>query len=236
MLSHALPTSPTISPDLRYGITSFIFRAKRPFHPARLHAALGCRPRPGALGALLRLKGFAWLATRPSQQAHAALAGTQFTMAPGPPWWAAIPRTRWPEGLADELQHDASHLDYCTWDAEHGDRRTELVCIGRELDREAASAQLEACLLTAEEMAEGEESHLAFGKKSWLDLPDPFATAWEEAMAEGHSAHEHGHADGEHPHGADDDAGQAAADALLSGMTEDSLRGIVEIVREHVSF
>ena len=52
-----------------------------------------------------------------------------------------------------------------------GDRRTELVCIGRELDSEAASAQLEACLLTAEEMDAGRES--------WLALADPFAPPWE---------------------------------------------------------
>ena len=45
---------------LEYGISSFIFRAQRPFHPLRLQAALGSRPLPGALGGLLRLKGFAW--------------------------------------------------------------------------------------------------------------------------------------------------------------------------------
>eukprot|EP00966_Prymnesium_polylepis_P043026 999588-Prymnesium_polylepis.1 len=47
---------------LEYDISSFIFRAKRPFHPERLYAALASRPRPGALAGLLRLKGFAWLA------------------------------------------------------------------------------------------------------------------------------------------------------------------------------
>jgi hypothetical protein len=44
---------------------------------------------------------------------------------------------------------------------------TELVCIGRELDHAAAAAMLDGCLLTAEEMAAGEES--------WLSLVDPFA-------------------------------------------------------------
>ena len=192
---------------LEYGISSFIFRAKRPFHPERLYAALGRRPREGALGALLRLKGFAWLATRPDQQVHAALAGTQFTMVPGPPWLAAVPRHMWPEGLAEQLQAEAMEAlleameaeeavetaeaklerdptgtsRVSMWDAEHGDRRTELVCIGRELDGEAAQAQLEACLLTADEMADGTES--------WRALADPFAPAW--AAMGGGGAHEH---------------------------------------------
>ena len=145
---------------IEYGISSFVFRAKRPFHPERLHAALGSRPRPGALAGLLRLKGFGWLATQPRLQAHAALAGTQFTLASGPAWWAAIPRHQWPDGLKKELDRDGA------WDAEHGDRRTELVCIWRELDAEAARAQLAACLLTDDEMASGQQS--------WLALPDPF--------------------------------------------------------------
>mmetsp|Transcript_47476 Transcript_47476/g.101361 ORF Transcript_47476/g.101361 Transcript_47476/m.101361 type:complete len:501 (-) Transcript_47476:261-1763(-) len=129
---------------LEYGISSFVFRAKRPFHPPRLEAALAARPRPGALGALLRLKGVVWHGDMPNMQIHAALAGTQFSLSAGSPWWAALPRDQWPA----ELQAESDLIGR----AEYGDRATELVCIGRELDAEAATAQLLACVMTPEEM------------------------------------------------------------------------------------
>jgi G3E family GTPase len=166
---------------LEYGISSFVFRAKRPFHPERLHAALGDRPRPGALGQLLRLKGFVWLATQPSQQGHAALAGTQFTMAPGPRWMAAMAREQWPEGMAEAIQAEQTKRvadglaeSELLWDAEYGDRRSEMVCIGRDLDIAEARAQLETCLLTAEEMASG--------PRSWIALSDPFVPPEERPV------------------------------------------------------
>ena len=47
----------------------------------------------------MRLKGFAWLATRNKRQVNLALAGTQFSVSPGPPWWAFLGREHWPDGL-----------------------------------------------------------------------------------------------------------------------------------------
>ena len=107
------------------GVSSFIYRATTPFHPQRLHAALASQPRRGALSRLLRLKGFAWLATRNKRQVNLALAGTQFGVSPGPPWWAFMPREHWPEGLEESIKE--------IWHEVHGDRRTSLVCIGQEL-------------------------------------------------------------------------------------------------------
>jgi G3E family GTPase len=151
--------------SIEYGISSFVFRARRPFHPERLHAALGSGKGVGALSSLLRVKGIIWLATRNEMQAHAALAGTRFTISPSNvPWWATIPREEWPAGIKDEILE--------LWHEEHGDRQIELVCIGQTLDKVAAEAALRECLLTDEEMAGGE--------KSWLALPDPFRESWEQ--------------------------------------------------------
>ena len=43
-----------------------------------------------------------------------------------------------------------------SWDKQLGDRRTELVCIGRDLDHAAVEMELNKCTLTDEEMAGGE--------------------------------------------------------------------------------
>ena len=150
---------------VEFGISSFVYRATRPFHPQRLHAALGGHPRPVALGRLLRLKGFSWLATRNTRSVILALAGTQFKVAPGPQWWKCVPRERWPEGVAESVKG--------AWHQEHGDRRSELVLIGQELDHAAARAALDACLLTEQEMAAGEEG--------WAALPDPLTSAQRPA-------------------------------------------------------
>ena len=105
-------------------------------------------------------------------QAHAALAGTQFSISEGPAWGAD-------EGREDE-----------GW--EHGDRQSQLVCIGKDLDQSAAEASLNDCLLTDAEMAGG--------KEFWAALPDPFE-AWggEKARPAG-SQSDHGHSLG-HGHG-----------------------------------
>ena len=160
---------------LEYGISSFIYRAKRPFHPERLHTALGSRPRPGALSRLLRLKGIGWIASQHNLQAHAALAGTQFLLSPGGPWWAALERESWPDGLEEDMRQ--------LWDEEYGDRGIELVCIGQELDHAAAEAELDGCLLTDEEMVGGVES--------WAALPDPFCEAWERELTGATPDHSH---------------------------------------------
>ena len=138
-----------------YGIGSFVYRARRPFHPQRLwdQFALGL---PG----VLRAKGFFWIATRAEVMASWSQAGQLLEVQPAGYWFAATDEADWDLDDAERATIDA------LWHPEVGDRRQELAIIGQRLDVPAMTAILDACLLTPEEMA--------LGMSRWDAFPDPF--------------------------------------------------------------
>ena len=137
-----------------YGISSFVYRAKRPFDPAKIHALLN-----GDLPGVIRAKGHFWLATRPDWAAEFSLAGAISSVRPLGLWWAAVPSERWPS-------HPEARREFLqNWDETWGDRRQELVFIGAGLDKAAITARLDACLVP--EAADGLDP-------AWAALDDPF--------------------------------------------------------------
>ncbi|MCC5853474.1 MAG: zinc metallochaperone GTPase ZigA [Alkalimonas sp.] len=149
-----------------YGISSFSFSARRPFHPDRFYAFLH---QDWPSGRLLRSKGYFWLAAPAGYawQWHQAGGIARYGMAGL--FWQAVPRAQWPED--DESQ--AAIL--AQFQEPFGDRRQELVFIGQQLDKAAMLAQLNAALLTDEE--------LALGEAGWQAFANPFAPSAEEALA-----------------------------------------------------
>ena len=147
-----------------YGIASFVYRARRPFHPEKFNAFLG-RTWPG----LIRAKGHFWLATRPDWVGEMSLAGSICRTEAMGYWWAAVPRSRWPDH--PEWQAILNRNWHSVW----GDRRQELVFIGTELDEAAIRAALDLCLV-------GDALPLRFNPERYRDLPDPFP-AWRRAEA-----------------------------------------------------
>lgn len=145
-----------------YGVESFVYRARRPFHPAMFYRFLI----GSGLDKVIRAKGHFWLATRSDFLGELAIAGTQKVTSRMGRWWAAVPKNRWPEDGSFE-QFVLKH-----WDPVWGDRRQELVFIGIGMDQAKITAALDACLVKAD----------AFDPDSWAKLSDPFP-AWGEAQA-----------------------------------------------------
>ncbi|MGF1630683.1 MAG: zinc metallochaperone GTPase ZigA [Kiloniellaceae bacterium] len=147
-----------------YGISSFVYRARRPFRPDRFYDFVN-RSWPG----VIRAKGHFWLATRPDWVGELSHAGTVLRHQAMGIWWAAVPRDRWP----DHPEWRESVL--ANWDPVFADRRQELVFIGTGMDEAALRADLDACLVDA-------DSALSLDAAAWRDLPDPFPV-WRRAAA-----------------------------------------------------
>jgi G3E family GTPase len=142
-----------------YGIGSFVYRARRPFHPQRLWDALN-EVFPG----VLRAKGFFWLATKHDIIGVYSQAGNCVNTEPQRLWYAALPKDQWPE---DEASLNALAS---IWHEPYGDRMQEIVFIGIDVERDTIETSLNACLLTDEEMA--------VGPRGWAQWQDPFG-AWQ---------------------------------------------------------
>lgn len=143
-----------------YGIASFVYRARAPFDPNKLHAVLN-----GNLPGVIRAKGHFWVATRPEWVAEFSLAGALSSVAPLGTWWASVPAERWP------THQQARDYMQAHWQEPFGDRRQELVFIGAGIDWPAIKSTLDACLIreaTAENLPD------------YADLDDPFPL-WRRA-------------------------------------------------------
>ncbi len=144
-----------------YGIGSFVYRARRPFHPERLEALTD----KGFAG-VLRAKGFLWLASNHDETVLFSVAGSTLTFEPSGLWLAASP--------VEEHGGDAELEEYIgrVWEPEFGDRRQELVFIGVDMDRTGLEEKLNGALLTDAEMAEGVDA--------WRGYSNPFEDLFAE--------------------------------------------------------
>lgn len=138
-----------------YGVQSFVYRARRPFHPLRLAEVLE-EDWPG----ILRAKGFFWLASRHDQVGFWSQAGDSLVLQGAGEWWASTPDEEWP----DEGSEDEASLRK-VWQEPWGDRRQEIVFIGIGLDQLGLEQALDRALLNGEEMEPG--------PSSWETFPDP---------------------------------------------------------------
>ena len=144
-----------------YGVTSFVYRARLPFDPTRIHELLNAD-----LPGVIRAKGHFWIATRPDWVAEFSLAGALSSVNPLGTWWASVPIERWPSE-----EHAQAYLA-AHWQEPWGDRRQEIVFIGSGIDWPELRSRLDSCLVP---------KNLASSPDTLPDMPDPFPL-WQQTQ------------------------------------------------------
>jgi G3E family GTPase len=129
-----------------YGISSFVYRSRKPFNPSRFWYWLS----ENFPATIIRSKGLFWLASRPNAALNWSQAGGSLRAENAGVWWVSMP-------LGERMMYP-SFVEYqdmieARWDKDFGDRMNELVFIGQDLDKEQIAAELDACLCNEEEIA-----------------------------------------------------------------------------------
>ena len=131
-----------------YGISSFVYRSRKPFDPIRFLNFV----RQDFPETILRSKGVFWLASRQDQAFLWSQAGESLKADNAGVWWSSVPfkqRLRHLTFLENQEKIEAN------WDKKFGDRKNEIVFIGRDMDKELIISELENCLSTEDELAAG---------------------------------------------------------------------------------
>lgn len=152
----AVPRGAEVSEQEEFDFGSFVFDARRPFHPERLMEFVESME----FEEIVRSKGLVWLATRPNFGGEWSQAGRVFALDPAGRWAADLPAEEWPDD--QDFLNEVKEV----WQEPWGDRRQELVIIGQKLNRQVITDCLNACLLTDEEFEAG--------PSAWSNLADPF--------------------------------------------------------------
>ncbi|MDI3418467.1 CobW family GTP-binding protein [Streptomyces luteolus] len=138
------------------GVGTYVWHARRPFHPERLYRAL-----EDLTCAAARSRGRFWLADRPDSLLAWDAAGGALCVENAGPWLASLPDAAWE--LVPPVRRAAAALD---WHPEHGDCCQHLVFTSPGLDREGLQQVLDSCLLT--------DAEYAAGREAWKRLPPAF--------------------------------------------------------------
>ncbi|MBQ6391568.1 MAG: GTP-binding protein [Eggerthellaceae bacterium] len=122
--------------ELEYGFSSFVYERRKPFDLDKFAVFAGAWP-----DAIIRTKGMVWVSEQPDVCYLLEQAGTQRSFIDNGPFVAALPE----DEQAQVLEENPGILS--RWDEECGDRKTVLVFIGRNMDRDDIERRLDDCLV-----------------------------------------------------------------------------------------
>jgi G3E family GTPase len=141
-----------------YGISSFVYRSKKPFHAARFWEYVQNK----FPNTVIRSKGLFWISSRPEQALAWGQAGGSLRADSAGVWWSSMPYERRIR-YASFIEH--KDLIESGWHADFGDRKNEIVFIGQDMDVEKINKDLDDCLMSEEELSLG--TWIEGGQDEW---------------------------------------------------------------------
>lgn len=120
-----------------YGIGTFVYYRRKPFDLNKFDYFVG-KQWPASV---IRAKGLVYFDVNSDMSYLFEQAGVQKKVTEAGRWFATAPE----EELKEMMENDPSIAH--DWDPEYGDRMVKLVFIGQQMDREAITAALDACLV-----------------------------------------------------------------------------------------
>ena len=124
-----------------YGISSFVYRNPKPFHPQRfLEYVSNDFP-----SSIIRSKGIFWIASRADKAILWSQAGGSLKAEVYGRWWASVPLKK--RAISPSYLENQEYIQ-SKWDKQWGDRLNELVFIGQDMNKDQITADLDGCLLT----------------------------------------------------------------------------------------
>jgi len=135
-----------------YGISSFVYKRRLPFHAERFNQWMENMPTN-----IIRAKGIVWLAQYNYVACLFSQAGSFVNIHPITFWVDAMKEEEKQEILRSRPEVKEN------WDPEYGDRETQFVIIGSDLNKEEITKALDQCLLNSEEI-----------DTDWTKLNEPY--------------------------------------------------------------
>ena len=135
-----------------YGIGSFVYRSLKPFDPNRFFEFI----QNDFPSTVIRSKGMFWLASRPDQALIWGQAGGSLKTDSAGVWWSSMT-------FEDRIRYapfvENQELIESDWDKLFGDRKTEIVFIGQDMNEAKIRRSLDLCL----------SSELEINSKKWMN-------------------------------------------------------------------
>ncbi|EME28322.1 uncharacterized protein Gasu_41680 [Galdieria sulphuraria] len=135
---------------------SFVYNVDRPFHPKRLYSHIS---NSETFRGIIRSIGKIWLATRMDSPLEWNQVGSTVSLKRGSPFYVTLPKEEWPKDDKSRSEISAS------WNKRFGDRKTVIVFLGIDMNRNQLERMLDSCLLQDEEMVFTD---------AWASFEDPF--------------------------------------------------------------